>query len=882
MQLIFTHFFRPRWQHPKPGIRRKAIRKLKPDHPSDQQILQQLARLDQDIDVRCSALDKLVRPELLREIAEHDPTPQVRREAIRRFCQLICEPGPEQLSAGARSAQLEQLNDPDVLTHITLNADSPEIQLAAVSRIRLEGSLHQIILSSDSFQIRQVAAEGIETPELLDELIRHCRQRDKRLYRLFKDRRDLQKQQARELASQLDSCEKLCAGLQKLASDSTDPHYQARVNALKQRWQEQSSEARAPFSEAWEAALTRCLQNQQDLQQARQQEEIRRQLLQQQQQLLNDFSQQLEQIHQQPPLHQQLQQQLQQYRSQWSELTAEQNAREQDQQLFDSLFDRSSGLLESLIRYDQQQAPLSQLLRTDAPASQLQSLLDSIRWPDRLPLPDLIAQAQTRIDTDLRQKQARSEQQNRRKQEVDQLLDQLEQSLAQGQLQAAGTQLKKLKPLCDKLGNQFRGGQKQRYQRLNASYLELGNWQAYATQPKLEQLCQQMEQLITEELDNDDRATRIRELQQQWKQLDSSTTPPQLRNRFQQANQQAYAPCQQYYDQQREQRQQNLEQRQRLFDQLSQALTQCRDSGNYRELAALYRDSKQQWRKFSPVDRAPGKKLQGAFNRLLAQVSDCLDEDQQRNAAAKEALLTEARSLLEAIGEPAEAAALNESLHQAKALQKQWRTVGPAQRRQEQQLWREFRSICNQLFGLRDTLPSEADNAVAAEPTGTADHDSDWPIVERRHQLCAALEMELLMEARLTISEQQLDAWRQGKFPAAPCDELLQQRFSLLQQLQDNPDQLDALMAETEQQLRLLCIRLEILAGAASPEEDQVLRMEYQMAHLQQALEQRHSEPCASKILALQKHWHCLPFNQCHTELRRRFEQHLDAADTGS
>ncbi len=874
MQLIFKNFFRPRWQHPKPGIRRQAVSRLKPDVDADQHILQQMAKLDQDIEVRCSALDKLTHPALLKEIATTDPTPEVRGEAIRRFCQLICQPGPQNLSAASRREQLQQLDDPDILTHIALNADSPEIQLAATERIRQESSLQQIVKNSDNFQLRKLAAGGISSPERISQLLKHCRQRDKSVYRILRERLDQQKKSAKRLAQQQQTCETLCNSLEKLLKEPPNNHYRARLQALLQQWHELGEAARQPFQQRFETVQQQCAAQLQTFESAQQEARKVEHNQQQREQILRAFDDQLQQLTASPQLLlAELDQRFSHFDPQWAAL--ELAADEGQQQRFERCQQALQELVQGASRLQQQQARIDDLLNGDATEAELQQLLEIINWPATLQPPEPLQAILHRMESLQIQRRQQSEQQRQLQQALDQQLKQLESALTEGQLQQAAELLKQLKPNKRAAQGRLSAAQQQRFQRLNARFQELNNWQLFATHPKLEQLCLEMEQLVEAELAVTDRAARIKALQQRWKQLETPTMPPDLRNRFQQANQLAYAPCRVHYQQQRQQRQENLQQRQLLLQQLQQAFEDSGDdSAACKLLSARSREIRQQWREFSPVERTEGKKLQQQFNRLLSDVDKRLTADQQRNADTKQQLLDQARALLDA-EDPAQAR------NSAKQLQQRWKATGPAKRQLEQQLWEQFRAACNQLFerpepelpdkGSRGEAPSAN---RAAEPVAI---DPDWQPLERRHQLCEALEMALLMDGQLTVDEQHLAAWQQGDYPQQRFADKLQQRFEQLLQLQDNPQQAEAMLDEAERQLRLLCIRLEVVAGSSSPEEDHLLRMEYQISHLKQALEQHRSEPCENTIQALEKLWLCVPFNQCFASLRQRFEGQLQA-----
>ena len=892
MQLTFTHFFRPRWQHPKPGIRRKAIGRLNSDLPSDQEILQKLAKLDQDVEVRCSALEKLVHPDLLREIANTDPTPQVRREATHRLCLLLCQPGPENLSAEIRASHIEGIDDPDILTHITLNADHSVIQFAAVKRISLETSLQQIIVDSDNFQIRQHAAANIHTPELLEQLIKHCRQGDKGVYRILRERRDQQKQQTKLLAEQQNRCESLCQAIEKLAKETPNNFYSARLNALINSWNECDSAAKDPVESRFEVSQKQCQSLLDIFEQTQAEEQLRQQNIEQLQQLIDSGKEQVLAYQAQLPGASELQTKIQEFERQWADLNLKQAADKKLHSRFNKLTNELNQLLNCLTQLEQNLPDLETRLSRSRSVKALLSIRSNIDWPDAYPQPDILQRVESKV-AELRLKQEqRAATLSQKKQDLDRLLSQMEKSLDDGQLQQATDHLNHIRNLSDNLGKEFKGAQKQRYQTLLARHQELNNWQKFATHPKLEQLCEAMEQLIVAEIEVSERASQIKGLQQQWKDLESRFIPSALRTRFQQANNAAYVPCQLHNDQQRELRQHNFAQRQQLFDQLKEALANSnkqlnadgQDNANNingtKTLARLNREVRQLWRNFTPVDRAPGKRLQQQFNQLLAEVEAKLNSFKDSNAAAKTTLLEQAKALLGQVDNTE----LKELLNNAKDLQKQWRTIGPAQRKQEQALWQEFREVCNQLFELRSQA-TEASQQNSSEGSHSADssqqsaseskpkrrEDTDWPLIEVQQQFCETLETQLLTEGTLTISEEQTEHWKQSKCPRAPFAEKMQERFDSLVKLSKTPQETDESLIQSDKQLRLLCIRLEIMAGESSPADDQFMRMEYQINHLSKALKQQQSGPSDEEVNKIKKLWFCVPFNQCHNELTERF-----------
>src|SRR5690606_10713483 len=88
-----------------------------------------------------------------------------------------------------------------------------------------------------------------------------------------------------------------------------------------------------------------------------------------------------------------------------------------------------------------------------------------------------------------------------------------------------------------------------------------------------------------------------------------------------------------------------------------------------------------EWRRYTPVDRKPGKALQSEFDEYISQLKAHLKDAHQSNLETKRALIKRAEA-------QAEQADIEEAMRQIKELQTSWRQTGPAAQRQEQNVWK--------------------------------------------------------------------------------------------------------------------------------------------------------------------------------------------------
>ena len=426
---------------------------------------------------------------------------------------------------------------------------------------------------------------------------------------------------------------------------------------------------------------------------------------------------------------------------------------------------------------------------------------------------------------------------------------------------------------------------------------KIRDWQRYAVMPKLEAVVAQMEQLVEVSLKSsanstipaDALAVKIRKLQDEWKSLSQGGGDQyqELWQRFHDAAQKAYQPCKVYFDELAKQRALNLQHRQQLLTQL-QTFERDNDweSADWKALENLLRAAKQQWRDFSPVEHNANKPLQKNFDAVLDQLHGKLDSEYQRNIERKQQLVDRAE---QALSKDDAFAAIDE----VKALQPQWKSIGVTRRRDDQKLWQQFRQHCDAVFERRQQL-SDAFKAELNEQQQRAQ------LLITQLQALFSLEGEALLAARSTRDELHDAFVELGELPKAAVKKIRDQFHDALQQFEDAIDAhhkkqqqqrwldlfaaadavrrcelaaaSEATVAEAqslidaialwpkngetaikerlanaareldavanEQALRELCIRMEILTGLDSPDEDKAARMAYQVTRLQKGMGQ--------------------------------------------
>lgn len=947
---MLARLFKPNWQHAKPEKRIKAIAKFRATDAEAQPILSQLALEDQDELVRLSATEKLNNLTLLVKISKRDNSPNIQQQALHRISQIILSPECD-TDIEEKLTALKSLSNADLLTHIALNSNNERLREQATSQIQDNTSLEVIAEKSLRASIRILATEKISCPETLERVQKASKNRDKGVFKVARDKlQQIREDEKRVAQEKQNVCDHL-RSIQQLSQSELFPLYAAKLSALENEWLSLRSFADQEQLNQHESHLKNCqnmLAEQKAIEEAEtlraQQEKAQREKSHQIYSELCVLKEDSCELQPEQWAIDQLCEKLDSLSTQWEEVR--QFSVESEQERFQKIAAQLSNLQiayqhfiddkDKLVAITTRLAQQDDLKQVQKSSNQARKLINRLSWPKQQTKPTELCACEDQLvlaDQKLAQQQKNAE---RSQVELSQILDTLKQAISNGEIRSADKQIKKADQLSKRLNGQLTPELDQRIKSLTAELQEIRDWQAYAVTPKKESLCDEMEALSDSEIPVQEKANQIRRIQKEWKLLDStdSVHSQQLWLRFKKASDKAYSPCDKFFAEQRDLRKQNLEHRQNICEKLA-ALTSPPegDSEAWKCYEELIRQTKQDWRTYSPVDRAPGKKVQAEFDRLLKATEAPLRQIRQNNAKQKQALIERTVELLDSHN-------LAEATEQVKDLQKEWKALGAAPRNQERRLWNQFRENCSLIFerfyaeGDRSPqsngdsnkqLLKQLQQAIneleellectinlpqieakyrhaverfeAIEEIDASLHERlnlirkqieclkyelggfdelNYTHLQAKAQICEQLEIQILendSEFSLPVLQSEWEQLSQQTSADQPID----QRYATLLQLLNQPEALDQILNDQEQSLRKLCIRLEIATANPSPAEDQALRMEYQMERLQQALAEQKQGLNAKEIKQLEYEWLAIPFATHFDGLSERFENQLQS-----
>jgi hypothetical protein len=222
-------------------------------------------------------------------------------------------------------------------------------------------------------------------------------------------------------------------------------------------------------------------------------------------------------------------------------------------------------------------------------------------------------------------------------------------------------------------------------------------WKRWANVQVQEDLCAKMEALIPiAEAEPEKAATEMRALQEKWKPVAAAprSQAEALWTRFKAAQGQVYEKCKDFFAQQAAERQEALKKKEALCER-AEALA---DSTDWVRTAEAMKTLQAEWKAVGPVTRGREKAVWERFrkacdNFFTRRQADMKQRKQDwgENLARKEALIAEAEQLAQSTNWDQAAARL-------KALQVEWKTIGPVKKSKSDQVWERFRAACDQFF----------------------------------------------------------------------------------------------------------------------------------------------------------------------------------------
>ncbi|WP_250657708.1 DUF349 domain-containing protein [Alkalimarinus coralli] len=933
MSAFLKKLFKPKWKSSNAITRKEYIATLNPSTEEDKNILLDLARNDSDNQVRRAAINKIDSISTLLNLYQ-EPS------------ELIKPAVKDRLEGLAKSNALpiyELITDETLLTELIINSDNAEQYQGALLKLS-PSTLETIAVSAKLSQLRLAAVERVVEEAHLASIEKQAKAKDKRVYQLAKSKLKEIKAHKKQQAEVKEKQESVIESLEAHAKSETVKLYGAKLTSLLDSWNDISDGADEALIRRFEISKQASLAKAAQLKQDQEQEAlVKQQSLQQKNErdeTLNILEQTAERFKQTPvesaselPA---LDAIIKTQETRWLEATRESTVEKSEQKQYQQLMGDLKHYLKSAQAFmsgkdqftspeagDDQATPN----RQTASHHEIRAFIDKVNWPDGFATPRELKSLRKFAGNIAEKKKQTIQVSDQQKSQIEEQITRLEQHLGNRALKQSSQGFKELNHLIHGLDKGLASNYAGRLQLLGKQLNELRDWHGYAVTPKQAELCEQAEKLIEQHLAPQVKADKIKALQDEWKKLGGSSDQ-KIWQRFKTACDTAYAPCRDYFDEQRTVKRNNIEKRKTICTQLSDFISQNDwDNTDWKAVEKINRVARDEWKECYPVEFKENKAVQKIFNELLAKMDQYLNDERSRNKALKQAIVEKTQALV--THEP-----LSEAIEQAKSLQSEWQKVGITLHKDDRALWKEYRAACDEIFKRRDAeneskqqaineaiAQAEAICAEAEQASRDINENCDKTLSEFRQRFRGVSplpkkELERLSQKlEQTLSDiasnqakqrvaQEHSTWlglnKKSKLIRDAAEKLqsgatLDSAALFAQELtppqNEQISNIEQVLFDTwkiaisavdinseyatAEQAKSLCIQCEIAAEIDSPQEDQALRMQLQVNRLSEGLNQKDSSSKRDELEKYLSEW----FQLCliPAEVRTNLETRVDS-----
>ena len=723
---LFDSLTGPKWQHKSPDVRLAAIEQI-----DDESILIELVKNDPEPRVQASALAHINNSSTLDDLLD-TLSGELHQQAKTQRLEQLLPPGDPQVALKTGNFSEDELH------HIMRLTDSEKVLSAVVIQFGNEAAWLDLASTHPLAKVRLIAAEQIENPALLEELMQSSRERDKGVYRHCKTVLDELHATEQARLEQEALVEQLTQKAVSLSSAADAPDYESRFRMLQRQWESMAGPADASHTETFQSAMLQCEQRLAEMaeaQQADKQHQARIEAARRDVSALLDELSQLSETHNSledsstlahlsstleglqlrwqsvgevTPAGKQQELEFQQGFGQWTSLVASAQA----------LLDKEHDL--ERLGEDARKADKNDFQALKKQLERCNKSLKSFSWPpsSSLPKPPLLDQLeQTRKHLDERLGVLQKNQ-KKYSERIQTLLKIAQDHLEQERTREADRAHRKIRRILKSLTPSSRQAFEKQLGPVSSQLHEAHDWQDFAIEPKKVALCASMSALIGTDEDVEILALKIQTLQKEWKQLGGlpHAREQELWLKFKAAADEAWLPCKAAFSEQARQQRKNLEQRMQLVSQLndyekkmawpdSDEFSSADAAPDWPLVQKTLDTARAAFRAIKPLSPKGERESQKAFRAICDRIYAHIKSEYERNITRKNVLVNQAEGLA---GE----ADLSSAIDTAKKLQREWKETGMTPVTVDRKLWKSFRAACDVVFARLDEQRAESRAAM--------------------------------------------------------------------------------------------------------------------------------------------------------------------------
>jgi len=743
---IFQNLFKPKWKNKDPEIRKQALINL--DKHENQDVFIDVAKNDPLSEIRQLAVKRIFDLDIVNDIALSDSDSKVRELANKILCQMLSGEIEGNINKEQRLEKVKLLENQTVLEHIAQKGETAALRMCAIEKVTRESLLGNLAINDDDAQIRFTAANKLTQKSTLERVFRSTKTKDKVVSRVTRQKLDEIIAEEEKPARLLDQQKQLCLSMESLGSKGLWERDKKQFDLLSQQWQNLASDTSAEFDKRFSNAKSKFTQSYDDYLE-RHAERLKQEaallpIKEKKQALITQLHDQFEKLNQDSELTEAdirtIKTDIELQSSNWQNIG--QLPTDIESELSNQFQDISASLnklLNSKLKTINSLGSLNKLLKdldhtiknpkkfTEKSLQNIEKKLSSIVVDASM---ENVSKLRLTLKNRLEEaRQLFSERQKNAEKQYEkslQLLDKLDTALNNGILKEAIDLKKSIQSNIQQLEKAQHKDLltiKNRLTAANNRVNELNNWRSWANTPQKEQLIKKVEALIGSDEDPKEIAFIISQARKTWKNLGSSEKESSqlLWDKFQEVCDKAFEPCKSFFEEDAQLKQENYEKRKSFLNDLETFIANANwESVDWKKIENLFRHLKQEWQALGHTEANHRKALNKQFYSLHDALKKHLHEEWNKNLAAKQELVEQAKQL-ESVED------LKEAINQAKSIQSAWKKAGRITQAKERELWKALKTECDKVF-------SRKQNAIKQQEDELADK------ISAKEKSCAAIE----------------------------------------------------------------------------------------------------------------------------------------------
>jgi len=677
--MFFKRFLKPKWEHKNPQVRKQALQALDESLNSTQILFAKAAEEDADPIIRQYVVRRLLDLDVLQRVVTKDKDCSVRQTANLRVERMLTGKDSFSPDLETRLAWVRASDHRYFLEKIARHGKEPVLRLEAMGRVGKEGLYGDLALTDSDASVRLRAVGLINQKSTLERVYKQARNKDKRVRTLVQSRLQDIEAEAELPQRLIEKAKQLCLAAEHITDKCTNAEGLKKEAStwadLTQRWKDLAHEGDIDneyvlrfnlVSEklnAWFDELEKMTQVQSN--EAKEKERIFNKLeslieplLQLEKRVISESAPAVSCIDEIKATLADVQTKVTASECPQGDIYQAVCARLKKQVTRIEQYHRSCKLLADVLCELTELKQSGDIEKVPTLLLNLDKRYRSIKSGEGLVF---LAKSVDDIETCILQIKTKIERAEEKCQTIIEEFKQGVPTLEEALLKGASKQATEIsKNLTKKLKKLPAGKERklkktevyQRYQHALNQIKELRDWQGWAASPVQEQFCEDIEKIRVDVLANQDElnfefdkvAKRINLLRKRWKELGESEnkeTAQLLWVRFNDACNQAYVPCQAYFDRQTKQRDQNLCDKNALSETLEACLEQIRSNENldWKNIDKQARRAQQKWNAIGAVNRKDKAATGDRFHKVMGELRDVLHEEKERNHKRKTSLI---------------------------------------------------------------------------------------------------------------------------------------------------------------------------------------------------------------------------------------------------